>query len=208
MLLYFRVRDDGRRLDAPLRQAKKLLRSRKQSYEDEKKVYDKKQLILLLTFGVDELLSKFHISHRILKSGIDLIVIGLGNEANNKRQQLECLVKPKDKICEFIKRKSKTRKTKKTVVEVVRETRSKSSAGDTPSKLSSKCTPGKGFSYITNLVEYTVNMLHVAILWSKFSHLTHLFPMHPFLKACCSIKKRLWHRCFPLNFVKFLKTSF
>ena len=173
------MRDDGRRLDAPLRQAKKLLRSRKQSFEDEKKVYNKKQLILLLTFGVDELLSKFHIAHRILKSGIDLIVIGLGNEANNKRQQLECLVKPKEKFCEFIKRKSKPRKTKKTVVELARETRSKSSTRDRRSKPSSKYNPGKGFSYITNLVEYTVNMLHVAIAWSKFSHLTHLFLMRP-----------------------------
>ena len=27
-------------------------------------------------------------------------------------------------------------------------------------------------------------------------------------KACNFIKKRLWHRCFPVNFVKFLKTPF
>ena len=173
-MFYLRVRDDGRRLDAPLRQAKKLLQSRKQSYKDEKTVYDKKQSILLLTFGVDELLSKFHIAHRILKNGIDLIVIGLGNEANKKRQQLECLVKPKEKFCEFIKRKSlNLKKRKKTLVQVTRETRSKSSTIDRRSKPSSKCIPGKGFSYITNLVEYTVNMLHVAIAWSKSSHLTH-----------------------------------
>ena len=170
-MFYLRVRDDGRRLDAPLRQAKKLLQSRKQSYKDEKTVYDKKQSILLLTFGVDELLSKFHIAHRILKSGIDLIVIGLGNEANNKRQQLECLVKPKEKFCDFIKKKSKSYKKKKTVVEAARETRSKSSARDRRSKASSKYTPGKGFSYITNLVEYTVDVLHTAIIWSKFSQL-------------------------------------
>ena len=28
------------------------------------------------------------------------------------------------------------------------------------------------------------------------------------LQACNFIKKSLWHRCFPLNFVKFLRTSF
>ena len=27
-------------------------------------------------------------------------------------------------------------------------------------------------------------------------------------QACNFIKKRLWHRCFPVNFAKFLKTSF
>ena len=171
LLFYFRARDDGRRLDAPLRQAKKLLRSRKQSYEDAKKDYHKKQLIVLLTFGVDELLSKFHIAHRILKSGIDLIVIGLGNEANNKRQQLECLVKPKEKFCEFIKRKSKPSKKKKILVEAARETRSKSSARDRRSKSSAKYTSGKGFSYITNLVEYTTELLDMVITYSKFSHL-------------------------------------
>ena len=26
--------------------------------------------------------------------------------------------------------------------------------------------------------------------------------------ACSFIKKRLWHRCFPVNFAKFLRTSF
>ena len=28
------------------------------------------------------------------------------------------------------------------------------------------------------------------------------------LKACNFIKKRLWHRCFPVNFAKFLRTPF
>ena len=29
------------------------------------------------------------------------------------------------------------------------------------------------------------------------------------LPACCNfLKKRLWHRCFPVNFVKFLRTPF
>ena len=28
------------------------------------------------------------------------------------------------------------------------------------------------------------------------------------LQACNDIKKRLWHRCFPVNFAKFLRTSF
>ena len=28
------------------------------------------------------------------------------------------------------------------------------------------------------------------------------------LKACNFIKKRLWHRCFPVNFAKFLRTLF
>ena len=28
------------------------------------------------------------------------------------------------------------------------------------------------------------------------------------LEACNFIKKRLWHRCFPVNFVKFLRTPF
>ena len=27
-------------------------------------------------------------------------------------------------------------------------------------------------------------------------------------QACNFIKKRLWHRCFPVNFVKFLRTPF
>ena len=28
------------------------------------------------------------------------------------------------------------------------------------------------------------------------------------VQACNFIKKRLWHRCFPMNFVKFLRTPF
>ena len=28
------------------------------------------------------------------------------------------------------------------------------------------------------------------------------------LQPCNFIKKRLWHRCFPVNFVKFLRTPF
>ena len=28
------------------------------------------------------------------------------------------------------------------------------------------------------------------------------------LKAATLLKKRLWHRCFPVNFVKFLGTTF
>ena len=33
------------------------------------------------------------------------------------------------------------------------------------------------------------------------------FPVS-FVKACNFIKKRLWHRCFPVNLVKFLRTPF
>ena len=29
-----------------------------------------------------------------------------------------------------------------------------------------------------------------------------------FNQACNFIKKRLWHRCFPVNFTKFLRTTF
>ena len=28
------------------------------------------------------------------------------------------------------------------------------------------------------------------------------------LRPATSLKKRLWHRCFPVNFVKFLRTTF
>ena len=28
------------------------------------------------------------------------------------------------------------------------------------------------------------------------------------LRAATLLKKRLWHRCFPVNFVKFLRTTF
>ena len=54
----------------------------------------------------------------------------------------------------------------------------------------------------------------------RFNIWTHSFPVHPFSapwkhqktlrfsKACNLVKERLWHRCFPVNFAKFLRTPF
>ena len=36
----------------------------------------------------------------------------------------------------------------------------------------------------------------------------HLCQISFFLRPATLLKKRLWHRCYPMNFVKFLRTSF
>ena len=36
----------------------------------------------------------------------------------------------------------------------------------------------------------------------------HLCQISFFLRLASLLKKRLWHRCYPMNFVKFLRTSF
>ena len=43
--------------------------------------------------------------------------------------------------------------------------------------------------------------------FSKFTE-NHLFFSGDRLRPATLLKKRLWHRCFPLNFVKFLRTPF
>ena len=49
------------------------------------------------------------------------------------------------------------------------------------------------------------------ILWNFYEHLFYRIPPDDcFLKwpKTCNFIKRLWHRCFPVNFVKFLRTPF
>ena len=42
---------------------------------------------------------------------------------------------------------------------------------------------------------------------AKFTE-NHLCQSLASLRATTLLKKRLWHRCFPVNFVKFLRTPF
>ena len=48
---------------------------------------------------------------------------------------------------------------------------------------------------LRNFVKFTGKHLCQSLFLIKF-------------KACTFIKKRLWHRCFPVNFAKFLRTTF
>ena len=41
---------------------------------------------------------------------------------------------------------------------------------------------------------------------NTYARVSFLIKLRP--EACNFIKKRLWHRCFPVNFVKFLRTPF
>ena len=43
------------------------------------------------------------------------------------------------------------------------------------------------------------------VLWTMLTMLTILWTM---LKSATFLKKRLWHRCFPVSFAKFLRTPF
>ena len=52
------------------------------------------------------------------------------------------------------------------------------------------------------------NKVAVSQISQKISMLEPLFNKVAGLKACNFVKKRLQHRCFPLKFIKFLRTHF
>ena len=51
---------------------------------------------------------------------------------------------------------------------------------------------------LRNFTELTGKHLHQSLFFNKVAG----------LRPAALLKKRLWHRCFPLNFVKFLRTPF
>ena len=53
---------------------------------------------------------------------------------------------------------------------------------------------------LENFAKFTGKHLYQTIFFNK------LADRRP--EACNSIKKRIWHRCFPVNFVKLLRTLF
>ena len=59
-----------------------------------------------------------------------------------------------------------------------------------------KCSLRKGV--LRNSAKFTGKHLCQSLLFSKVAG----------LRPETLLKKRLWHRCFPVNFVKFLRTSF
>ena len=62
---------------------------------------------------------------------------------------------------------------------------------DRSSRLEVFCKKG----VLRNLAKFTGKHLCQSLFFNK-------------VEACNFIKKRLWHRCFPMNFVKFLKRPF
>ena len=59
-----------------------------------------------------------------------------------------------------------------------------------------RCSLRKGV--LRNFAKFTGKHLCQSLLFSKVAG----------LRPATLLKKRLWHRCFPVNFVKFLRTSF
>ena len=51
---------------------------------------------------------------------------------------------------------------------------------------------------LRNFTEFTVKHLCQSLFFNKVA----------VLRPAIFLKKRLWHRCFPVNFVKFLETPF
>lgn len=153
------AKNGSRRLDVPLRQAKKLLKSRKLNIEKQNKSYNKQQAIILLTFGTDVNVTKFYVASRILKNGIDMMVIGLGFEADERREHLKCLVNLTSKQCDSInwKNKSKDIQSMKDPIDTV-----KTDAHD-EMKNAPKRNNGEGYAYVSSLVDYTADMLYLAI---------------------------------------------
>ena len=92
----------------------------------------------------------------------------------------------------------------------------KTTSGKTPSKFAilSRVKPSD-FRFVTwlrssrpevfcengvlrNFTKFTVKHLHHSLFFNKVAG----------LRSATLLKKRLWHRCFPVNFVKFLRTPF
>ena len=59
-----------------------------------------------------------------------------------------------------------------------------------------KCSVGKGV--LRNFAKFTGKHLCQSLFFNKIAS----------LRPATLLRKRLWHRCFPVNFVKFLRTPF
>lgn len=91
-------RFESRKVGQGLRYAKHLLKIEKQNFEKQNgSKYSRKQCVVLVTFGVGENEKTFPIASRLLANNIDIIVIGLGENAAKNEATLNRIAKPKKK---------------------------------------------------------------------------------------------------------------
>lgn len=75
-----------------------MLKIEKQNFEKQNgSKYSRKQCVVLVTFGVGENEKTFPIASRLLANNIDIIVIGLGENAAKNEATLNRIAKPKKK---------------------------------------------------------------------------------------------------------------
>jgi len=156
------TKNETRSLFQSLRHAKKLLKDKRSEYEvvNGNSTYTRKQSIVLLTFGIGMDKNPLNIGQRILRSGIDLVLFGLGEEAFEHRQYLYCIAHiGKHGSCE---NNIKIRKKPSIQFDGKESSKSKNKR----SKRNRHIKEGTGYSYISQYVEYVVDMISLAISYT------------------------------------------